>query len=39
VPYYYLGRVSRMTVYDEMLENGKIGDFKIIETNQANLWR
>jgi len=39
VPYYYLGKASRTEVYDDMLENGKVGDFKIIETNQPNLWR
>ena len=39
VPSYYLGLTSRMQVYDTMLENGRVGDFSIIETNQPNHWK
>ena len=39
VPHYYLGETSRMIVYDDLLENGKVGDFKIIKSAQPNIWR
>ena len=25
--------------YDDLLENGKVGDFKIIKSAQPNIWR